>query len=80
MRSGNVQEWTVGHCGAKTTHKVHGGSCELITFLPVICANGTLSGYVIIFPGAGIPKGVRKDLPSGVWYALWPTCCLPIIS
>ena len=80
MRSGNVRERTVGHCGAKTTHKVNGGSRELITFLPVICADGTLSGYVIIFPGAGIPKGVRKDLPSGVWYALLRTLHFPVIS
>ena len=35
MHSGNVWAWTVGHCGAKTTHKVNGGSCEWITFLPV---------------------------------------------
>ena len=80
MHSGNVRAWTVGHCGAKTTHKVNGGSRELITFLPVICANGTLSGYVVIFPGAGIPKGVRKGLPSGVWYALSLPLHLPIIS
>lgn len=35
---------------------------------------------MIIFPGAGIPKGVWKDLPSGVWYALWPTLHLLVIS
>ena len=53
----------IGHCGKRTTYNTQGGDREQITFLPVICADSTLTGHITIFPGKKIPNKCAYNNP-----------------
>ena len=53
----------IGHRGKCTTYNCQGGDQELITFLPIICADGSLTGHITIFPGKKIPNWCAGNNP-----------------
>ena len=53
----------IGHRGKRTTYNTQGGDREQITFLPVICADSTLTGHITIFPGKKIPNKCAYNNP-----------------